>query len=178
MVAHGLSCSTTCGIFPDQGSNPYPRIGRWTLIHCTAGEVQRCVFKGRLLATAGGDGFGLGDPSPMLLVSLLVLEREKDGDSETEGEPQAAKHASLGLVPAKYRGFGRAVAEAVRSDGLPWSPGPCLSKQLVHLEAGSSTGKSLSYVVWLGVEFHLLSLYSWVTLGKTPNLCEVPPALL
>ena len=46
VVAHGLSCSTTCGIFPDQGSNPYPRIGRWTLIHCTAGEVQRCVFKG------------------------------------------------------------------------------------------------------------------------------------
>ena len=100
VVAHGLSCSTTCGIFPDQGSNPYPRIGRWTLIHCTAGEVQRCVFKGRLLATVGGDGFGLGDPSPMLLVSLLVLERKKDGDSETKGEPQAAKHASLGLVPA------------------------------------------------------------------------------
>lgn len=39
----------------------------------------------------------------MLLVSLLVLEREKDGDSKTEGEPQAAKHASLGLVPASTR---------------------------------------------------------------------------
>ena len=24
VVAHGLSCSTTCGIFPDQGSNPCP----------------------------------------------------------------------------------------------------------------------------------------------------------
>ena len=24
VVAHGLSCSTACGIFPDQGSNPYP----------------------------------------------------------------------------------------------------------------------------------------------------------
>ena len=23
-VAHGLSCSTACGIFPDQGSNPCP----------------------------------------------------------------------------------------------------------------------------------------------------------
>ena len=25
VVAHGLSCSTACGIFPDQGSNPCPR---------------------------------------------------------------------------------------------------------------------------------------------------------
>ena len=24
VVAHGLSCSTACGIFPDQGSNPFP----------------------------------------------------------------------------------------------------------------------------------------------------------
>ena len=24
VVVHGLSCSTTCGIFPDQGSNPCP----------------------------------------------------------------------------------------------------------------------------------------------------------
>ena len=24
VVAHGLSCSTACGIFPDQGSNPCP----------------------------------------------------------------------------------------------------------------------------------------------------------
>ena len=24
VVAHGLSCSTSCGIFPDQGSNPCP----------------------------------------------------------------------------------------------------------------------------------------------------------
>ena len=24
VVAHGLSCSMTCGIFPDQGSNPCP----------------------------------------------------------------------------------------------------------------------------------------------------------
>ena len=25
VVAHGLSCSAACGIFPDQGSNPCPR---------------------------------------------------------------------------------------------------------------------------------------------------------
>ena len=24
VVVHGLSCSVACGIFPDQGSNPYP----------------------------------------------------------------------------------------------------------------------------------------------------------
>ena len=24
VVAHGLCCCKTCGIFPDQGSNPYP----------------------------------------------------------------------------------------------------------------------------------------------------------
>ena len=44
-----------------------PCIGRWILIHCTAGEVQRCVFKGQLLGTVGGDGFGLRDPSPYAL---------------------------------------------------------------------------------------------------------------
>ena len=25
VVAHGLSCSVACGIFPNQGSNPCPR---------------------------------------------------------------------------------------------------------------------------------------------------------
>ena len=78
--------------------SPRP-IGRWTLIH-TAGEVQRCVFKGQLLATVGGDGFGLGDPSPCALGLPAGFEREKDGDSKTEREPQAAKHDSRGLVPA------------------------------------------------------------------------------
>ena len=38
-VAHGLSCSAACGIFPDQGSNPCPRIGRWVLNHCATREV-------------------------------------------------------------------------------------------------------------------------------------------
>ena len=133
VVAHGLSCSTTCGIFPDQGSNPYPRIGRWTLIHCTAGEVQRCVFKGRLLATVGGDGFGLGDPSPICSWSpcwswrgrRMVIQRPRESLRQQSTPP--------GTCASKYRGFGRAVAEAVRSDGLPWPPGPCLSKQGVQL---------------------------------------------
>jgi len=36
VVAHGLSCTTACGIFPNQGLNPCPLvpcIGRWILIH-------------------------------------------------------------------------------------------------------------------------------------------------
>ena len=28
-AAHGLSCPEACGIFLDQGSKPYPCIGRW-----------------------------------------------------------------------------------------------------------------------------------------------------
>ena len=44
-----------------------PCIGRWILIHCSTGEVQRCVFKGQLLVTVGEDVFGLRDPSPYAL---------------------------------------------------------------------------------------------------------------
>ena len=39
VVVYGLSCSMACGIFPDQGSNPCPRIGRWILNHCATREV-------------------------------------------------------------------------------------------------------------------------------------------
>ena len=38
-MAHGLSCSMACGIFPDQGSNPCPCTGRRTLNHCATREV-------------------------------------------------------------------------------------------------------------------------------------------
>ena len=31
VVAHGLSCSETCGIFQDQGSNLCPLVDRWIL---------------------------------------------------------------------------------------------------------------------------------------------------
>ena len=43
-VAHGLSCSATCGIFPDQGSNRVPCIGKRILNHCTTREVLNCLF--------------------------------------------------------------------------------------------------------------------------------------
>ena len=33
VVAHGLSCSAACGIFPDHGSNPCPCISRQILNH-------------------------------------------------------------------------------------------------------------------------------------------------
>ena len=44
VVAHGLSCSAACGIFPDQGSNPCPCIGRQTLNHCATREFPRRSF--------------------------------------------------------------------------------------------------------------------------------------
>ena len=39
VVAHGPSCSAACGIFPDQGSNPFPCIGRQILNHCATREA-------------------------------------------------------------------------------------------------------------------------------------------
>ena len=44
-MAHGPSCSAACGIFPDQGSNPGPCIGRQILNHCATREVPSRVFK-------------------------------------------------------------------------------------------------------------------------------------
>ena len=39
IVAHGPSCSAAYGIFPDQGSNPCPRIGRQIPNHCATSEA-------------------------------------------------------------------------------------------------------------------------------------------
>ena len=39
IVAHGPSCSAACGIFPDQGSNHVPCIGRRILNHCVTREA-------------------------------------------------------------------------------------------------------------------------------------------
>ena len=41
VVAHGLSCSTACGIFLDQGSTRVPCIGRQILNHCATREVPK-----------------------------------------------------------------------------------------------------------------------------------------
>ena len=38
-MGHGLSCSVTCGIFPDKGPNSCPLHCRWNLIHCISSEV-------------------------------------------------------------------------------------------------------------------------------------------
>ena len=43
-MEHGLSCSTVGGIFPDQGSNPCPLIGRRILNHCATREIPVFVF--------------------------------------------------------------------------------------------------------------------------------------
>ena len=37
VVAHGLSCSEACGIFPDQGLNPYP-------LHCKTDSLSFFFF--------------------------------------------------------------------------------------------------------------------------------------
>ena len=39
VVAHGLSCPTACGIFPNPRANPGPCIGRQILNQGAAGEV-------------------------------------------------------------------------------------------------------------------------------------------
>ena len=39
VVAHGPSCSTACGILPDQGSNPCPLHSKQTLNHCATREA-------------------------------------------------------------------------------------------------------------------------------------------
>ena len=39
VVAHGLSCSEACGIFPDQGLNTCPHTGRQIPKHWTTREV-------------------------------------------------------------------------------------------------------------------------------------------
>ena len=44
VVAHGLSCSTACGTFPDQGSNHVPCIGRRILNHCATREALLFTF--------------------------------------------------------------------------------------------------------------------------------------
>ena len=55
VVAHGSSCSTACGIFPDQGSNPCP-------LHWQADSQPLCHQ---------------GSPYPKTFKSLLRLEFEK-----------------------------------------------------------------------------------------------------
>ena len=44
VVAHGLSCSVACGIFPDRGSNLCPLHGRRILNHCATREVLACCY--------------------------------------------------------------------------------------------------------------------------------------
>ena len=44
VVAHGLSCSTACGIFPDRARTHVPCIGRQILNHCATREVPWWLF--------------------------------------------------------------------------------------------------------------------------------------
>ena len=44
VVGHRLSCSAACGIFLDQGSNPFPLHWQAVLNHCATREVQTGLF--------------------------------------------------------------------------------------------------------------------------------------
>ena len=44
VVVQGLRCPPACGIFPDQGLNLCPCIGRWNPNHWTTREVLGFVF--------------------------------------------------------------------------------------------------------------------------------------
>ena len=43
-VAHGLTCSAACGIFPNQGSNPCPLHWQVILNYCAAREALKSYF--------------------------------------------------------------------------------------------------------------------------------------
>ena len=49
VVAHGLSCSAACGIFPDQGSNPCPLHWQADSQHCATREALHYIFEGKLI---------------------------------------------------------------------------------------------------------------------------------
>ena len=65
VVTHGLSCSTACGIFPDQGWNRCPCTGRWILNHCATREV------------------------PVLFYCVTLVSHELNGDQEAGGNSES-----------------------------------------------------------------------------------------
>ena len=89
-MAHGLSCSAACGIFPDQGSNPCPL--HWRILnHCATREVLFYIFKLIYLfiyfwlrwVFVAARGFSLvaengvySDAVPMLLIEVASLVAE------------------------------------------------------------------------------------------------------
>ena len=48
VVVHGLSCSTACGIFPDQGLNWCPALQGGFLTTGPPGKPQGSIFKGKV----------------------------------------------------------------------------------------------------------------------------------
>ena len=53
-MAHGLSCSAACGIFPDQGSNPCPLHWQAILNHCATREVLSFIIDNFVLMLTQG----------------------------------------------------------------------------------------------------------------------------
>ena len=77
---HRLSCSVACRIFPDQGSNPCPLIGRRILNHCATREAAFlyffCVSLPSLVSTLAFWNyhyFDIGTPTPVILIFFIIF---------------------------------------------------------------------------------------------------------
>ena len=82
-MAHGLSCSTACGIFPDQGSNT----GRQALNHCATREARFM-------------GFGRETPEPsfgLMADSRAGLGRIQDGPGISCSARKCSKNKRMGM---------------------------------------------------------------------------------
>ena len=72
VVVHGLSCSTICGIFWDQGSNRC--IARWILNHCITSEVLSLSLTnstGHISVHSFERNSPSGDASVITMIELL-----------------------------------------------------------------------------------------------------------
>ena len=70
-MAHRLSSSVACGIFPDQGSNSVPCIARWILNHWTTREAPGS------LECARDHNFVVSPAIQFLVFSAASVQTEK-----------------------------------------------------------------------------------------------------
>ena len=103
VVAHGLSCSAACGIFPDQGSNPCPL--HWqadSLTTAPPGKPPRlCIFRRALDSQEKGEaGTQVSHlfPAPHMHSSLPITNiPHQGGTCVTADEPALTHHYHHGL---------------------------------------------------------------------------------
>ena len=73
-MAHRLRCPAASGIFPNQGSNPWPLHWQAVLNHCTAGEVPPLTRCGHSEEPSSGlpVGFSVNDAVVVLMPCVQV----------------------------------------------------------------------------------------------------------